>query len=69
MTKHSERLLPLYMAKKDLPNPPSYLEDLKQLLKLDGLLNDEECDFNSSSKGNVKKVAEATHSPCQTQLI
>lgn len=42
MSSYTERMLPLYNAKKNLPNPPSYMEDLKQLLKLDGLLEDEE---------------------------
>ena len=40
MSKNNERLLILYNAKKNLSNPPSYLETLKQLLELDGLLVD-----------------------------
>ena len=37
----TEDLLKLYNSQNKLENPPSYLEDLKTILKLDGLLGDE----------------------------
>jgi hypothetical protein len=44
LSRYTEKLLPLYNAKKDLPNPPSYLKDLKELLTCDGLINENEGD-------------------------
>jgi hypothetical protein len=41
MSKFNQRLLTLYNNKKNLSNPPSYMEDLKQILKLDGLLGED----------------------------
>lgn len=45
MSKFTERMLVLYNSKKYLSSPPSYMADLKAVLKLDGLL-DVEGDVN-----------------------
>jgi hypothetical protein len=50
------------MAKKDLQNPPSYLKDLKQLLKIDGLINDEEMEPTASNIESVRKGIDNTQS-------
>lgn len=42
MSKFTERMLVLYYSKKNLSKPPSYMADLKAVLKLDGLLGDDE---------------------------
>jgi hypothetical protein len=44
LSKCTEKLVPLYNAKKNLKNPPSYLKNLKELLICDGLINPDEGD-------------------------
>jgi hypothetical protein len=41
LSRYAERLLVLYNSKMELSNKPSYMEDLKELLKLDGLIDEE----------------------------
>lgn len=41
MSEYSQKLLKIYEEEKDLPNPPSYLETIKEILVIDGLITEE----------------------------
>lgn len=41
----TEKLLKIYNSKKDLENPPSYLEDVKIILNAEGLLDNEKGEY------------------------
>jgi hypothetical protein len=49
MSKFTERMLVLYNSKKNLSTKPSYMDDLKAVLKSDGLLGDDK-DVNNLSR-------------------
>ncbi len=54
MSKFNAKLLTLYNNKKNLSKPPSYMEDLKQILKLDGLLDEDGHPIQENSKESYK---------------
>ena len=54
MSKFNQRLLTLYNNKKNLSKPPSYMEDLKQILKLDGLLDEDGHPIQENNKESYK---------------
>lgn len=41
MSEYNKKLLKIYEEEKDLPNPPSYLQTIKEILEIDGLIKEE----------------------------
>ncbi len=55
VSKFTERSLRLYNKKKNLSKTPTYLEDLRQILQLDGLLDEDGCSIqeNNNKTGKI----------------